>query len=212
MNKNDYIIRLEKKEEYREVENLTREAFWNVYRPGCYEHFLLHTFRDDEAFVPELDLVMEKDGILIGHIMFVRSEIVKDDGTKVPIMTFGPISIAPEYQRQGYGKALLDTAMEKAKDMGAGALAITGNINFYGKSGFVLASSKGIRYTDADPEDEVVPYFLIRELEDNFLDGITGTYKDPDGYFVCDREPDAFEQYEAQFPPKKKLKLPGQLV
>lgn len=143
MSEKKITIRLETKDDYRNVENLTREAFWNVYRPGCMEYYVLHCYRDDPAFVPELDFVMELDGELIGQVIYVWSEIDCDDGRKVPIMTFGPIGIAPAYKRQGYGKKLLDYSMEKAKEMGAGALAITGNIDFYGKSGFVPAKIKG---------------------------------------------------------------------
>ncbi len=208
MSEKDITIRPETESDDRAVENLTREAFWNVYRPGCMEHYVLHCFRTDPAFVPELDLVMELDGTLIGHIMYARSEIACSDGRALPIMTFGPISIAPEYKRQGYGKCLLNYSMEKAKEMGAGALAITGNILFYGKSGFVPAKSKGIRYAD-DPD---ASYLLIKELTPGFLSGISGTYKDPEGYFVCERDPDGFAQFEATFPEKEKQKLPGQLV
>lgn len=208
MSEKNITIRPETESDDRAVENLTREAFWNVYRPGCMEHYVLQCFRTDPAFVPELDLVMELDGTLIGHIMYARSEIACSDGRALPIMTFGPISIAPEYKRQGYGKCLLDYSMEKAKEMGAGALAITGNILFYGKSGFVPAKSKGIRYAD-DPD---ASYLLIKELTPGFLSGISGTYKDPEGYFVCERDPDGFAQFEATFPEKEKQKLPGQLV
>ena len=191
MSEKNIIIRLETKDDYRAVENLTRESFWNVYRPGCMEHYVLHCYRVDPAFVPELDFVMELNGELIGQVIYVRSEIDCDDGRTLPIMTFGPISIAPAYKRQGYGKQLLDYSMEKAKKMGAGALAITGNIDFYGKSGFVPAKTK--------------------ELTPSFLDGISGTYKDPDGYFICEKDPEGFEQFEATFPAKEKQKLPGQL-
>lgn len=208
MSEKNITIRRETEADYRNVENLVRESFWNVYRPGCCEHYVIHCYRSDPAFVPELDLIMELDGELIGQVMYVRSEIECDDGRKEPIMTFGPIGIAPEYKRQGYGKRLLDYSMEKAKEMGAGALAITGNILFYGKSGFVPAKTKGVRYFD-DPDAD---YFLIKELTSGFLDGISGTYKDPAGYFVCDKNPEEFEKYEATFPPKEKLKLPGQLV
>ena len=103
--KNNDIIRLEKSDDHREVENLTREAFWNVYRPGCTEHYILHMLRQDPAFVPELDFVMENDGKIIGHVMYMRSEICADDGRVIPAMTFGPISIAPAYQRQEIGRA-----------------------------------------------------------------------------------------------------------
>lgn len=201
------IIRPETKEDYRKVENLTRESFWNVYRPGCMEHYVLHCYRKNPAFVPELDLVMELEGKLIGQVMYVRSEIQCDDGRILPIMTFGPICIAPEYKRQGYGKHLLDDSMEQARKLGANALAITGNIDFYGKSGFVPAKTKGIRYAD-DPEAD---YFLIKELTTGFLDGVSGTYKDPEGYFVCEKDPQGFEAFEETFPKKEKLKLPGQL-
>lgn len=201
------IIRHETKDDYRNVENLTRESFWNVYRPGCTEHYVLHCYRNDPAFVPELDFIMELDGKLIGQIIFVRSEIDCDDGRKLPIMTFGPIGIAPEYKRRGYGKRLLDWSMEKARKMGAGALAITGNILFYGKSGFVPAKTKNIRYAD-DPDAD---YFLIKELIPGFLNGVSGSYKDPEGYFVCEKDPEAFERFEATFPKKEKQKLPGQI-
>ncbi|MEA5152146.1 MAG: N-acetyltransferase [Oscillospiraceae bacterium] len=204
---NDCIIRRETESERREVENLTREAFWNVYRPGCTEHYVLHCFRDRSDFVPELDLVMEKDGRLIGHVMYVRSHIDADDGRSVPIMTFGPISIAPEYKRRGYGSVLLRRSMDMAREMGAGALAITGNIGFYGKSGFVVASTLGIHYY-AEPREAEVPYFLARELEPAYLDAVSGVYRDPEGYFVDDGEAEAFDR---QFPPREKLRLPGQL-
>ena len=207
MNTNDCIIRLETPADYAETENVVREAFWNVYRPGCLEHYVLHTYRDDPAFVPELDFVLEKDGKIIGQVMYVRAEIKADDGRRIPIMTMGPIGILPEYKRQGYGKMLLDYSMECAKAMGAGALCFEGNIDFYGKSGFVVASTKGIHYYD-EPRDEVVPYFLLKELEEGYLDGIEGTYHTPQGYFVDEAEA---EEFDKKFPPKEKRKLPGQL-
>ena len=101
MSEKNIIIRLETKDDYRAVENLTRESFWNVYQPGCMEHYVLHCYRDDPAFVPDLDFVMELGGEMIGQIIYVRSEIDCDDGRKVPIMTFGPIGVAPAYKRQG---------------------------------------------------------------------------------------------------------------
>lgn len=205
--KNETIIRIETPGDWAATENLTREAFWNVYRPGCFEHYVLHCFRGKRDFVPELSLVMEWDGKLIGHVMYVRSEIHADDGRNIPVMTFGPISIAPEFKRQGYGTILLRESMRRAEALGAGALVIEGNIGFYGKSGFVVASTRGIRYA-AEPLDAEVPYFLIRELKSGFLDGVAGTYQDPEGYLVDEAEA---EHFDARFPFKEKQKLPGQL-
>ena len=206
--KNEYTIRKETAADYRAVENLTREAFWNVYRPGCTEHFVLHQFRDRPEFVKELDLCLETAGQIIGHVMFVRAEIAADDGRILPIMTFGPISIHPDFQRRGYGKILLDYALEKAAQMGVGAVCMEGNIAFYGNCGFDIASKSGIHYY-AEPREAVVPYLLLKQLQEGFLDGVTGIYRTPAGYFVDDVEAEAFDR---QFPPKVKRKLPGQLV
>ena len=200
-------IRLEQPNEYKLVENVVRESFWNVYRPGCLEHYVLHCYRDNKDFVKELDFVILKDNEIIGQTMFVKAEIKTDDGKIIPIMTFGPICILPKYQKQGYGKILLDYSLEKAKEMGCGAVCMEGNINFYGKSGFVVASKKNIHYY-AEPRENEVPYFLLKELKDGFLNNISGTYKTPDGYFVDEKQA---EEFDKQFEPKQKLKLPGQI-
>ena len=200
-------IRNEKKEDYRAVENLIRESFWNVYRPGCLEHYVIHKLRDDVAFIPKLSFVMELDGRLIGQNMFMKANIKADDGRDVPIMTMGPICIAPEFKGKGYGKILLDYSLERAREYGCQALCFEGNINFYGKSGFTFASNFGIRYHGL-PDGEDASFFLCKELEEGYLDGVTGEYAPPQGYFVDENEA---EEFDKNFPKKEKLKLPGQL-
>ena len=207
MKNNDYIIRLERKDEQRQVETLVREAFWNVYRPGCLEHYVLNQLRNDEAFVKELDFVMEKDGELIGQNMFMRAVIKADDGRDIPIMTMGPICITPRLKRQGYGKILLDYSLEKARELGCGAVCFEGNIDFYSKCGFTYASEFGIRYHGLS-EDDDASFFLCNELIDGYLDAATGEYSTPKGYFVDEAEA---EEFDKQFPYKEKLKLPGQI-
>ena len=207
MNKNDYIIRLEREEEYREVENLVREAFWNVYRPGCLEHYVLNQLRNDEAFVPELDFVMGEGRTVDWAKLFIRANIKADDGRDIPIMTMGPICITPELKRQGFGKKLLDYSLNKAAELGCGALCFEGNINFYGKSGFTFASEFGIRYHDL-PEDADASFFLCKELIPGYLSGVTGEYTPPQGYFV---DEDEAEEFDKGFSYKEKLKLPGHL-
>ena len=207
MNTNNITIRIEKKEEYREVENLVIESFWNVYRPGCLEHYVLNQLRKDPDFVAELDFVMLEDGKLIGQNIFMKAVIKADDGRDIPIMTMGPICIAPELKRKGYGKILLDYSLEKAAAMGCGAVCFEGNIDFYGKSGFTYASEYGLRYHGL-PEGEDASFFLCKELMPGYLDGITGEYATPAGYFVDEAEA---EEFDKAFPYKEKLKLPGQL-
>lgn len=207
MNSNNITIRLEREEEYKEVENLVRESFWNVYRPGCLEHYVLNQLRDDYAFVKELDFVMELDGKIIGQNIFMRASIKDDDGRDVPIMTMGPICIAPELKRKGYGKVLLDYSLERAVELGCGAVCFEGNIDFYGQSGFTYASEYGIRYHGL-PEGEDASFFLCKELVPGYLDGITGEYATPEGYFVDEAKA---EEFDKDFPAKEKLKLPGQI-
>ncbi len=204
---NGCVIRLETKDDYRTVENLVRESFWNVYRPGCYEHYVIHVLRDDPAFVPELDFVMEKDGRIIGQNMFMKTVVQADDGGDVPVLTMGPIGIVPDLKRQGYGKALLDYSLEKAAGLGFGAVLFEGNIGFYGKSGFDYASKFGIRYHDL-PEGADSSFFLCKELKPGYLDNVVGVYQTPRGYYVSGADVDEFDK---GFPPKVKQKLPGQI-
>lgn len=207
MRKNDYVIRLERKEDYKKVENLVRESFWNVYRPGCLEHYVLNQMRTNPDFIPSLDFVMEKDGEIIGQNVFVKANINSDDGKNVPILAMGPICITPELQRTGYGKILLDYSLERAIDLGFGAVCFEGNIDFYGKSGFSFASDFGIRYHDL-PKDEDASFFLCKELISGYLSGITGEYTPPKVYFADEKEADEFDK---AFPHKEKLKLPNQI-
>ena len=207
MSKSDCVIRPERKEDERAVEELIRESFWNVYRPGCSEHYVMHVLRDDPDFVKELDFVMEKDGRLIGQNIFMKAVINGDDGKDVSVLSMGPICIANDLKRKGYGKKLLDYSLEKAAEMGFGAVLFEGNIDFYGKSGFSYAREFGIRYHDL-PEDADDSFFLCRELIPGYLDDVTGVYQTPKGYYVDDGDVEAFDR---DFPPKEKLKLPGQI-
>lgn len=201
------IIRPERPEDERIVENLIRESFWNVYRPGCLEHYVMHCLRQDPAFVKTLDFVMERDGRIIGQNMFMRAHIQADDGRRIPIMTMGPLCIAPTFKRQGLGKQLLDYSLKQVKEQGCGAVCLEGNIDFYGHSGFTYASHFGIRYAGL-PAGADASFFLCRELIPGYLSGITGEYATPAGYRV---NPADAERFDQTFPPKKKEKLPGQL-
>ena len=207
--KTNFTIRQEESKDFFTVENLVREAFWNVYQPGCDEHFIVNQYRDNPDFIKELSLVLELDNKIIGYIMFSKAQIDCDNGTKLDVVTFGPLAIHPDFQRKGFGKILVDYSLEKAKDLGYTCVFICGNGEFYGKSGFVPATTKGIRYAD-DPEGEAL-YFLCKELKENFLKDVYGIYHDPKGYFISHEKPEAFEKYESTFPKKEKLKLPGHI-
>ena len=193
---NNYSIRVEEERDYSTVEDFVREAFWNVYRPGCTEHYVLHHLRSCPDFIPELAFVMEADGKIIGQNVFVKAQITRDDGfinevktrqtaesraknevsldqtygTAFPILTMSPICIANEYKRKGYGKILLDYSLEKAKALGYGAVCFEGNIDFYGKSGFDYASKFGVNYAGFTNEKETRQTAVSRAENEVSLD------------------------------------------
>lgn len=197
------IIRKENSSDCRKVEELTRKAFWNVYRPGCLEHYLVHRARKQAGFLPELSLVLEKDGALIGYVMYAKAQIDTETGP-LPILTFGPLSILPGERGKGDGGLLLRRSMQLAAQTGAAALAITGDMGFYGRFGFLPGKQLGIRYAP-DPDAD---YFLVAPLKAGALDGIRGSYTDPEIYLVDEAEAEAFD---GDFPPMVKEKRPGQL-
>lgn len=199
------IIRLEQEKDYFEVENLTREAFWNVYRPGCDEHFVLHNMRADARFVKELDYVIELDGIIVANIVYALGYLTLDNGEKRDILIFGPVSVLPQYQKQGFAERLINFTLEKAKALGYNCVAITGNPDYYKKYGFVSASTFGVYYEGMDKSDDA-PFFMIKQLGD--IPVQSGVYSDPECYHAREEDVALFDK---QFPPKVKEKREGQL-
>ena len=201
------VIRLEKENDYRTVENLTRDAFWNIYQPGCDEHFILHQFRNDPAFIPELDYVIEEEGELIAHIMYCHVHIQCDDGRKVPAILFGPISVSPDHQGKGYGSALIRFTLKRARELGYSAVVIEGNPAYYHRFGFQSSSCFGV-YAPGVSRNEEAAFSMALELDEGYFNGIQGVVVLPAPYH-CD--PEAVEAFDRQFPPKIKQRRPGQL-
>ena len=204
-NKN-YIIRPETPADYDRVLHITREAFWNLYQPGCDEHYIVKRFRTRPDFIPGMSLVLETAGEVRAHIMYTRAQIVADDGSVVPVLTFGPLSVLPQYQKQGYGSALVRYSLKKAREeYGCGAVIITGSSQYYHRFGFVPGQSLGVYYEDI--RSEPTDFFMGIELISGYLNGMSGVYRDGPGYHV---EGVDIEAFDAAFPPKEKKVLPGQ--
>ncbi len=201
------LIRTERPCEHRTVENLTREAFWNKYQPGCDEHYILHLFRNDHAFIPELNLVLEQEGEIIAHIMYCHIHIQCDDGRQVPAIGFGPISVLPAYQRMGYGSKLIRHSLHKAKELGYGAVFITGSPMYYHRFGFRSSSQLGF-YFPGIPRTEEADFSMVLELIPGYLPRAAGEIILP-GIYECDTQ--ACATFDSTFPAKTKERLPGQL-
>lgn len=196
-------IRLETTKDYKEVENLTREAFWNVYRPGCTEHLVLHNLRRERCFVKELSYLIEVDSKIIAHIAYAQGSLELASGGKTPLLLFGPVSVLPQYQKKGYGSALIRFTLDKAKQLGYAAVVITGSPDYYSRFGFVPASKHGIYYNGAS---EPSPFFMVKLLDESAAESLKGIYSDPPCYYVDDAE---VEKFDKNFEPKIKKSAPA---
>lgn len=196
-------IRRETAADYRAVEELHRNAFWNVQVPGCSEHYLAHVLRKHPDFIPELDLVYELDGEIVGNVMYTKSELLEEGGNSTGILTFGPIGVAPEYQRRGIGKALLEASFDIAAGLGYPAIAIFGDPDNYVARGF--RSCK--RYNVCLEGDVYPAALLVKELKPGFFDGRKLVFRESPAYEIQERDAEAFD---AGFPPKEKAFRPSQ--
>lgn len=205
MNTNDYIIRLETETDYRVVEQLTREAFWNLSVPGCDEHYFVHTMRSHPDFIPELALVLEKGGEIIANVMYTKAMLVDEQGIEKPIVSFGPVCVRPDHQRRGYGKALLEYSFARAVEMGYDAVVIFGNPDNYVARGFRSCKKYNVCYGDVFYPAAL----LVKELIPHALDGKAWRYCESTAAAACE-DKEAVAAFDAQFPPKEKAWQPSQ--
>ena len=202
MENNILKIRLEEEKDYFEVENLVRNSFWNVYRPGAFEHFIVHNLRDDGSFIKDLAYVIEKDGNIIGHINYSVGKL--SNSISAPVL--GPIAIDKQHQRKGYGSKLIEFTLKLAKDMGFPFIFVIGDENYYSRFGFESASKYNL-FLDGTDTTQENPFFMVKLIEEQFNNEPV-MFHNPDVFMVPEDEVDEFDK---QFEPKEKLVLEGQL-
>ena len=203
---NNLILRSENEKDYRAVEELTREAFWNVYAPGASEHYFVHTMRTHPDFIPELALVAELEGKILGSIMYTKAWLSDAKGQHKEILTFGPLSVTPEYQRQKIGKMLIEHSFEKAREMNYDTVVIFGNPGNYVGRGFVSCKKKNVSFV---VDGNFPTALLVCELIPNALEGRKWMYIPSDAADCCE-DTAAVEAFDASFPPKEKKWMPSQ--
>lgn len=191
-------IRMERPSDYRETENVVRDAFWNFYSPGCDDHYLVHIMRDHTTFVPELDVVAVYEGEIVGNVVYLTTYIEGDDGTRYEVLSLGPVAVLPKYQGKGVGAKLIAYTKELAKKMGYRAILLYGNPTFYTKQGFNAAEKYGIR----DADNMYADALHVCGLYDGALDGISGRYYEDSIYEVDKR---IVEEFDQDFPTKEKI-------
>jgi len=203
--KDDYIIRKENKNDYEQTEFITREAFFNVYCKGCMEHYILYKLHQSKDYIKDLSFVVEKDKRIIGHIGYTHSELILDKNNKKEIISFGPVSIIPEYKRKGIGSQLIEHSIKEAKRLGYKAIVIYGNPMIYKNFGFTL----GIKYGIKTSENKDAVALLALELEEGYL-------KDKNGYKFIESldfeiNEEELEEYNKKFPYKEERVEQSQL-
>ncbi|PKM72069.1 MAG: GNAT family N-acetyltransferase [Firmicutes bacterium HGW-Firmicutes-16] len=190
-------IRLENEKDFEKVENLTREAFWDIYQPGCDEHLLAHKLRKVPAFIPELDFIVELDGQIVGNILYSKAIIVDESDKEHEVVTFGPLSVLPSQQKTGIGSKLINHTIELVKKMGYKAIVIFGNPAYYHRFGFVNAEEFHINTADGGNFDA----FMVLELYEGALQGISGKFREDAVFHIEKAE---LEEFERKFPYKEK--------
>ena len=197
------IIRSEKEKDYRNVEQLIREAFWNLYVPGCNEHFVLHNLRNSNDFIPELDFVAEKEGRIVGQIVYSRGVIKCKQGQEMEVISFGPVSVLPSFQKQGIGSALITHTINLAQKMGFPAICIYGDPRYYSRFGFRCAEKFEIKTTD----DKFAVALQVLELQQGVLSNKPGKFIESTAFEIDENE---FAKYDATFPFKEKAETDSQ--
>lgn len=200
------IIRHETEADYRAVEELTREAFWNVYKPGADEHYFVHMMRGHEDFIPSLAFVLEYEGRIIGNIMYTKAYLEDGEGNRKEILSFGPLCVAPEFQRQKLGKLLIEHSFEAARKMGYDVNIIFGNPGNYVSRGFVSCKKKNVSFM---AQGNFPTALLVCELIPGVLDGKSRMYI-PSTAADCCEDVAAVEAFDSTFPPKEKKHTPSQ--
>lgn len=197
-------IRLEREDDYLEVEKMVRDSFWNIYRPGAFEHFIVHQLRDDESFIDNLAYVIEKDSKIVAHINYSKGYLHSENQT-MDAVVLGPVAVAKDYQNQGLGAELIRYTLDLAKNYPY--IFVIGDENYYERFGFVSASRYNI-YLDGTDTDDENPFFMIKVFDEDELSGELAVFHNPD---VFDVDADEVDEFDRQFEYREKLVLEGQL-
>jgi predicted N-acetyltransferase YhbS len=197
-------IRLEEESDYSNVEYLTREAFWNIYRPGCVEHLLVHKIRNVPAFIKELSFVACDEAKIVGNIIYSKAKVINDQKVEFEVLCMGPIGVLPSYQGRGIGSRLMNYSIKEAKQLGNKAVIIFGDPNYYHRFGFINAQKYEIQTSAGENFEE----FMALELYDGALNGISGKFYEDEVFKI---EQDELEMFEKEFPYKEKRVTDTQL-
>lgn len=201
------MIRLEMEKDYFEVENLVRNSFWNIYRPGAYEHYIVHELRNHESFMNELAYVIEKESKIIGHINYSIGKI-QSGNHRQDAVVLGPISIDKDYQNQGYGSELIRYTLKIIEDMDIPFVFVIGDENYYQRFGFESASKYNI-YLEGTKTDEENLFFMIKIFDNAKINFKQAIFSNPDVFDVNEREVDEFDK---KFEFREKKVQEGQLT
>ncbi len=197
------VIRNENEKDFRRVEEIARETFWNLYFPGANEHCVINKLRKSPDLIKELCFVIEVDGVVEGAIFYTHSKILIPNKNPLKTISFGPVFISPKFHRQSLGRKLITHSIKKAKELGFSGILTLGYPYHYKPYGFV----GGKKYNISMADGKFYTGLLVLPLFDNAFDNISGI-----AYFTEDLEVTEEEvaEFDKRFPYKEKQILPCQ--
>jgi len=201
----DLIIKQTEKEFFFQTENLTREAFWNLFKPGCDEHLVLHNIRKSENYTEDLDLVAFFNQQIIGHIISTKAKVIDSMNLEHEILCVGPISVLPEFQNKGIGSKLIEYSISLARKLEFVGMILFGNPDYYHRFGFINAKEFEITTKDFQNFEP----FMALQLKENGLERVKGKFYEDTAYMIDQSE---LIEFEKKFPEKEKKKTETQFL
>jgi len=195
----ELIITKTDKNDFFKTENITREAFWNLYKPGCDEHLILHQLRESSSYIQELDMISIYEGEIVGHIISTKAKVIDKQNNEHEVLCVGPFSVSTSLQRKGIGTKLLNYSISEAKKMGFKGMILFGNPDYYDRFGF--RNTKEYKITTKDNQN--FEPFMALELYKGSLGNIKGKFFEAEAFTVEEYE---LIEYEKKFPKKEKGK------
>lgn len=179
------------------TEHLTRDVFWNLFKPGCDEHLVLHKLRKSNAYIADLDLVSWDKGQITGHIISTMAEVKNENGSVHKVLCAGPLSVSEDLQNHGIGSALMLSSIDRAKALGYKGIVLFGNPDYCHRFGFQDAANFEISTSDGLNFSA----FMVLELYDNALQNVKGRFFESEAFQVDEEE---LNNFELKFPFREK--------
>lgn len=198
------LIQPTNQKDFKITENITREAFWNVYKPGCDEHLVLNKLRNSKSYISKLDLVAVFENRIVGHIISTKAKVIDSHDFEHEVLCVGPVSVIPEFQKNGIGSELINESIKIATGLNFSGMILFGNPEYYHRFGFKNAE----KYSISTKDGQNFEPFMALELQEDGLKNVIGRFFEDECFTTNETK---LVEFEKQFPFKEKKVTETQL-